>query len=152
MGEQTEQRTAAVATAVTAERESHKALITTIESGQRLEATERRVPARGSQARVPRGSRAVVEQHQGAVPVRLLAVLLITLCLGCSTLTDTRMTARGDAAATVRTCEVFTIDNGVETCTKMREREVVGGQGSDKLYEMVGIIMSGISIMLQALR
>ncbi len=95
---------------------------------------------------------------------RTLAIVVIVLCMGCAQqkwgpapTVPSYQTARGDSSATHRTCELQTFDaEGNEiSCTKMVERTVVGGEGSDKIYEfgmqMTGMFLNVASILIQAL-
>ncbi len=91
----------------------------------------------------------------------LIAVVL--LLSSCTTFDDgtTRMTARGDSQSSELLCKVRTETTDragtvTVTCTESRERIVTGGQGGTKMYQMVGtvagLILSGVSIAIQALR
>ena len=79
---------------------------------------------------------------------------LVCPFLACATITDSKVTARGDASGTILTCSTATFDSeGVmATCENMVERTAVGGAGSNKLYEMISVVLSGVSILFQVLK
>ena len=79
---------------------------------------------------------------------------ILVLLMGCATMGDNRLTARGDSSATDRTCSMQTFyeDGTEQSCENMREKTVVGGQGGTKLYEFLGVGIGLVSIAIQALR
>lgn len=90
--------------------------------------------------------------------MRLLVIMLLALSVGCASMDYKAMKASGDSSATKRTCstQTFYTDGTEKSCENMREETVVGGQGGDNFYKMVGTIaglfLSTASIVIQALR
>ena len=92
--------------------------------------------------------------------MRLIAILLLLLLVGCTTLDDgsMRLTARGDSQASTLQCETMEWDKDGNRIggTNCVERVVTGGQGGTKVYEMVGTVaglfFSVASVVIQALR
>ncbi len=98
--------------------------------------------------------------------MRTIAIVILALLVGCTTLDvekngNTRMTARGDSQASDEHCKIRTVvtapDGTVtETCTESRSRVATGGQGGTDMYKTIGtiagLVLSGVSIAIQALR
>lgn len=87
--------------------------------------------------------------------MRALAILLFVLTVGCSTLKGDTFDLRTPpgGTASIKTCEVLDADG---TCHGAVIREVRGPKGNENFYsalvEVAGFIMSGVGVVIAALR